>query len=98
MAQDNNTRLSYVHVMADARFIYGLYSGRQRRQGAADFANHLFIFDWEGRLVSSHPLNTYVGNCTLTGEPGTVLCLERPADPQDDFRILKLQVPEPRDG
>lgn len=98
MAQDNNTRLAYVHVLADDRYIYGLYSGRQRRQGAADFASYLYVFDWKGNRVASHSLNTFVGNCTLTGRAGTMLCLERTEDYRDDFRILKFEIPDPRSG
>lgn len=98
MAQDNETRMSYINVMADDRHIYALYSGRQRKEGAATYAGHLYIYDWEGNPVSRKRFDTFVESCTLTDEPGAMLCVMGSPDAEEGFRILKYKVLDHYDG
>lgn len=48
-----DTRFGYVAIAATADRIYGLYSGRTRRgfPGRANYADHVHVFDWSGRLL-----------------------------------------------
>ncbi|MDZ7773757.1 MAG: BF3164 family lipoprotein [Balneolaceae bacterium] len=94
MAQDNETRMSYTNVMADEQHIYALYSGRKRKEGTATYAGHLYVYDWNGKLVSRKRFDTFVESCALTDEPGDLLCVVASSDAEEDFRILKYHVSE----
>lgn len=98
MAQDNETRMSYINVMADEQHIYALYSGRQRKEGAATYAGYLYMYDWGGNLVIRKRFDTFVESCTLTDEPGAMLCVMGSPDVEKEFRILKYNVLDQHDG
>lgn len=92
MAQGNDTRMYYINIMADDKRIYALYSGRQRKEGAATYAQYLYIYNWDGDLLSYKRFDTFVESCTLTEEPDVILCVKGSPDVEEDFTIRKYHL------
>jgi len=54
MVQDDTTRFGCIDISVTEDKIFTLYSGRTRGEGLANYANKIYVYDWEGKYLTSY--------------------------------------------
>ena len=58
MTSDEDLRFGYIDVTTTEDRIYGLFSGRTRAEGRANYGTRVHVFDWDGNLLDVMELDS----------------------------------------
>lgn len=57
MSSGGNLRFGYIDIATTHNYIYGLFSGRFRSDGNANYGQKIHVFDWDGKLINALQLS-----------------------------------------
>lgn len=60
LASGEDFRFGYIDLATTNKYIFGLYSGRIRAEGNANFGTYIHVFDWDGNLKKMFELDEYL--------------------------------------
>lgn len=90
MASDENFRFGYIDLAVSNDYIFGLYSGRVRGDGNANFGTFIHCFDWEGNFIKSFSFEEYLFSINLNDEGSVIFGLEH--YPEISLNIYKIDT------
>jgi hypothetical protein len=82
--RDNKT--GFYSVSVTNQFIYALYCGKLATEKRADYANIIYIYDWDGNRIKKIILDKDLAGITVDKENTKIYGLH--TDPEDD--LLKV--------
>lgn len=93
MVRGDDFRFGYLDVAATAGHVYGLYSGRLQRDAsaAADVADQVHVFDWQGALQRVIRLDTPIEHLTVDAAGQTLYGTR--IDPHPQVVAFSLSAP-----
>lgn len=84
------SRWGYQDITVTEKYIYALYSGKEKAEDRFYFGDQVLVFNWKGKPIVQFNLDNEVSNITVDASDQTLYALTR--DDKEETLIMTFQI------